>query len=256
MSGPRVIALGDSVSVGVGDRTDDGTRLGWAAHLAAALGSDDFTNLSRTGARARDVLAEQLAPALAANADVATLLVGGNDVLRNDFDPDRVGRDTAEVAEWLTSRGTVVAVVLLHDPVLVLPRGGGVFGRVIGARATLVNAAIRQHVADLEGVVLVDPRLDPSTNDRASWHVDRMHPSAVGHRRLAWTVADALAAHGFAATGEVPDVPASCPGPIEHAIWLVRNGIPWFAKRSMDLVPELVRVVVSERSAYADAAAR
>jgi hypothetical protein len=36
-------------------------------------------------------------------------------------------------------------------------------------------------------------------------------------------------------------------------VWLVRNGLPWFAKRSMDLVPELVRVVLSERSSYANA---
>ena len=250
-----LVALGDSVTVGVGDRVArDGDSAGWVAHLAIALGATKFANLSRTGARARDVLAEQLAPALAVHADVATILVGGNDVLRADFDADRVGRDVAEVAGRLASRRTVVVVVLLHDPALVLPRGGGVFGRVVAARARLVNAAIRQEVEGLDSVLVVDPGAFPTTYLRSSWHVDRMHPSAEGHRHLALVVAQLLERHGFASTGAVPDVPSACPGPVEHAIWLVRNGIPWFAKRSLDLVPELVGVVVSD--ARLEAAAR
>lgn len=254
MTGPRLVALGDSVTVGVGDRVEGRAELGWASHLADALGAGDFRNLARTGARARDVLAQQLAPALAAEADIATILAGGNDVLRADFDPDHVGRDIAEVAEWLASRRTTVVVVLLHDPRLVLPGGGGVFGRVIAARAALVNEAVVRHVSGLSGVHVLDLHEVALTHDRTSWHVDRMHPSALGHRRLAQAAADLLEQQGFPVVGDVAAVPADCPGPIAHAVWLVRNGLPWFAKRSVDLVPELVRVVISERTAYADLA--
>ncbi len=241
-----VVALGDSVTVGVGDRTVDGNDLGWAAHLAYSLGAATYLNLSRTGARARDVVAEQLDRA---DGDLATLLVGGNDVLRADFDPDRVADDVRRCCLALTARGSLVVVVLLHDPALVLPGGGGVFGRVISVRAHAVDRALHEALRDLIGVVVVDLRDEASTYDRTSWHIDRMHPSAVGHRNLARVVAHRLAvAHGVEVPYDVPPPPDVHTGLLAHAVWLVRNGVPWFAKRSVDLIPELVRVVVSERS--------
>jgi lysophospholipase L1-like esterase len=246
MPAPSLVALGDSVTVGVGDRVPAGQPDGWAAHLAAMVGAPEFTNLSRTGARARDVLAEQLGPALASGAQIATLLVGGNDVLRADFVPERVAADVRATCEPLAASGMTVLVVLLHDPALVLPRGGGVFGRVIAARATLVNAAVREQLCGAHGVVVVDPRLHPATYERVAWHIDRMHPSPAGHRMLAMAGADALARAGVVQVGCRPEVPAEEPGILAHLVWLVRNGVPWFAKRSVDLVPELVRVVLSE----------
>ena len=53
-----VVALGDSVTVGVGDI---GVPAGWAAHLSFALGAAEFTNVARLGARARDVSGIQAA---------------------------------------------------------------------------------------------------------------------------------------------------------------------------------------------------
>lgn len=242
-----LVALGDSVTVGVGDRVHDGQREGWAAHLAEMMGAS-YASVARNGARARDVLADQLEPAALARPELATLLVGGNDVLRADFDPERIGAAVRTVCRELGSAGATVVVVLLHDPGRALPRGGGVFGRVIAARALRVNAALRAAVEGLPFVVLVDPCDAPAIYARESWHIDRMHPSAAGHRLLARTAAEHLAARGFPVVRPVTAVPAECPGPVAHAIWLVRNGIPWFAKRSVDLVPELVRVVVAERS--------
>jgi lysophospholipase L1-like esterase len=242
-----VVALGDSVTVGVGDRVVDGDPLGWSAHLARMIGAPCFTNLSRTGARARDVLAEQLAPALATHAQVATLLVGGNDVLRADFHADRVAADVRAACDALVEAGMTVLVVLLHDPGQVLPGGGGVFGRVIAARADLVNAAIHAALDGRSGVVLFDPRTESSTYERVTWHIDRMHPSPLGHRVLASHGAGALARAGVVQVASMPQVPEEEPGIWAHAVWLIRNGVPWFAKRSLDLVPELVRVVISER---------
>ena len=244
--GLRIVALGDSVSAGVGDFVARGEAPGWAGHLAHALGSSNFTNLARTGARMRDVLSEQLPAALESRAGLATLLIGGNDVLRSDFDPERIAAGARIVCSDLTGNGTPVLVVLLHEPARVLPRGGGPFGRVIAARANAVNEALVANLSSLSGVRLLDPRSNPSTHERGHWHIDRMHPSASGHRMLAGLALELAADWGFTPVRAIPGEVKESPGPVLIALWLIANGLPWFAKRSTDLIPELIRVVISE----------
>jgi lysophospholipase L1-like esterase len=248
-----VVSLGDSVSAGVGDRGSD--SLGWTSYLAAALGAQTYSNLARIGARARDVRYQQLPQLGEMRPNIATILVGGNDALRKDFRPTRIGDDVAEVCADLGARGTAVIVVLLHDPSRVLPKGGGVFGRVIAARARCVNISIRSAVAGIPGALVLDPSLEEWTYERSTWHFDYMHPSAAGHRRLAQSALELVESHGYARVGSIPDIPADRISRIAQARWLIRNGAPWFAKRSVDLVPELVRVVLAERKFAADALA-
>ncbi len=49
MAGPVVVAMGDSVTAGVGD--DAG--MGWAFHVASMLGARRWVNLAANGVRAR-----------------------------------------------------------------------------------------------------------------------------------------------------------------------------------------------------------
>ena len=244
-----LVALGDSVTVGVGDAVPEGYQPGCAAHVAVCL-SARFTSLARNGARARDVVLEQLPRALELRPDVATLLVGGNDVLRGDFDPAVVAAQVRTTCIELTAIGTKVVVVLLHDPERVLPKGGWVLGRVISVRAGLVSRAVGQALADVAGVSVVDPRQDPESTDPATWFVDRMHPSPVGHRYIANRVASEFARIGFRRLAPAPPVTTDAPGPVKQFVWLIIAGVPWFLKRSIDLVPELIRVVISEREMW------
>jgi lysophospholipase L1-like esterase len=59
--------------------------------LAATLDQPDLRNLATLGALASDVERFQLPAALAAKPDVASVIVGINDTLRGDFDPERTG---------------------------------------------------------------------------------------------------------------------------------------------------------------------
>ncbi|WP_347231754.1 GDSL-type esterase/lipase family protein [Streptomyces malaysiensis] len=68
---------------------------GWAALLAAACGPHpeepvEFVNVSRSGALAADVADEQLTAARRARPHLASVVVGGNDTLRDSFDIHRV----------------------------------------------------------------------------------------------------------------------------------------------------------------------
>jgi lysophospholipase L1-like esterase len=242
----RMVALGDSVTVGVGDRPSMVGDLGWAAHLARSLSCSTFVNLARTGARAHDVTTVQLPAALAESPDLSTILVGGNDALRSAFDPARVADRVGVAADCLRSAGSDVLVVLLHDPRRVLPGGGGVFGRVIAQRAAAINHHLTLAVCDIPGVLVLDPGQLGSTYEPCSWHVDRMHPSASGHRALAIAAGRRLSLRGWSSSA-IEMAPVGSDGLWSTLLWLVRNGTPWFAKRSVDLVPELISVVLAER---------
>lgn len=233
-----VVALGDSVTVGVGDV---GSPAGWAAHVAFALNAGDFINLARMGARARDVTAEQSALAVGKRPHLATLLAGGNDVLRGDFDARDVGAHVEQAVDGLVRVGSDVVVVLLHDPRPTLP-GPRVLGEVLAERAASVNDAVRDRIADAPRLVTVDPSRSAFTASRAAWSVDRMHPSAAGHRELARMALDALAPLGWHAVRPLMPPMGPQPSGWQRAWWLARHGTPWFAKRSRDLLPELASV--------------
>ena len=87
----RFAALGDSITVGMGDPAPAGGWRGWAALLAGTLPQPELHNLATLGARAADVERTQLPAATALRPDVASVVVGINDTLRGDFDPERTG---------------------------------------------------------------------------------------------------------------------------------------------------------------------
>lgn len=252
---PLLCALGDSASAGVGDRMSHASRVGvhdlpgcgWPVHLATALGID-VLNLGRNGARARDVLATQLPKALAARPDLATVLIGGNDVMRGDFDIAEVGAALAGATTSLLDGGAQVVLVIPPQIGPDLPAPAAV-RRVLGRRMEQVREAARE-VAEVHAhpnLVLVDA--DPlHSAGRDVMHIDRIHPSPRGHRLMAGLVAEQLGARGWSTRGEIDPVPAP-PGLAMQAAWLLVRGVPWLTRRSRDLLPELARMVVTEERA-------
>jgi lysophospholipase L1-like esterase len=77
-----LVALGDSVTVGMGDPAADGGWRGWAALLAQTLDQPEMHNLAVLGALSGDVELRQLPAALGLKPDLATVVVGINDTLR------------------------------------------------------------------------------------------------------------------------------------------------------------------------------
>jgi len=144
----RLLALGDSITVGVGDTVGPDAEYGpgWAAHLATVLGMEAFTNLATNGARSHDVARTQLDAALALRPRVATVLVGGNDVLRSDFDARLTLMDLHRSVSELVRSGA--DVVLVRLPVIGLfelsPR---LVRHVMRRRVAAINAAVEEVAA-------------------------------------------------------------------------------------------------------------
>ncbi len=117
MRPPLFVALGDSLTEGVGDRTGGGRR-GWAALLAPSLcaGPVRFTNLAESGAQTRDVLERQLPAALALRPDLVSVVVGVNDTLRRTFDIRDVAARLDQVYAACTGQGALLLTACLPDP--------------------------------------------------------------------------------------------------------------------------------------------
>jgi lysophospholipase L1-like esterase len=237
------VALGDSVTLGVGDLVEPGQRPGWAAHAAHALDASRFINLATLGARARTVVDDQLDRALEVRPDLVLVSAGGNDVLRGDLDADQIAQATSRYVGALKVKGRVVVLARLPvgDHVTWLPRR---LVRVLRARIARVNAAL-ESVSARHQVPLVSLPAQAPVPAEPLWHVDRIHPGPAGHRLLASGALRAVAPLGLVAATDVPAVTVAPPGAASQMGWLVRNGAPWLVKRSVDLAPALGRQLLS-----------
>lgn len=240
--GPRVVALGDSVTLGVGDSTLPGIGAGWAAHVAHALGASEFVNLAANGTRARDLGATQVPSALMARPDVVLMTVGGNDVLRGDFCPAEITAHVRDALERLERPGREIVVIGL-DRIAAFSVLGRRVSTVMARRVGQANAAISAAVAGTR-VHLIDGGDVFGRVGTIAWHIDRIHPSPAGHRAL---TAEALWHVSRRFPHPAPIEPAGAPPSlISRAWWMTHNGVPWIAKRSRDLLPQMALVVTHE----------
>lgn len=239
------VALGDSITYGIGDPLPDGTWRGWAALLAAGLPGTRLHNLAESGAQSTDVARHQLPAALLLRPDLAAVIVGVNDTLRGSFDPVRVAACLGHTVDALRAAGALVLTMRLPDPgrMFGLP---GPLARPLGRRVGEVNA-VTDEIAARYATVHFDAYGNAATYERRMWSVDRLHPSECGHRLIAGGYHDLLAAAGFP-VGPRPGPEPTSPPPSRQAElrWMATKGTRWLAKRSTDLVPSLLGMALRE----------
>lgn len=173
--GPLWVALGDSMTQGLGAPTP---WQGWVGQLADSLAAAGrghrVVNLSVTGARVGDVLERQL-PALAAlgvEPALVTVLIGSNDVIRRKYRAGLPGRFAA-MLDGLPD-GSVVAN---------LPNANAEADEIDAMIRDRVRAG-RLHLAEFRG-----PRTMSWRGKLAS---DHFHPNELGYADMAAVFAEAL----------------------------------------------------------------
>ncbi|MFD6950587.1 SGNH hydrolase [Nocardiopsis sp. TSRI0078] len=188
--GMSLVSVGDSFTEGVGDPYPgpEARFRGWAdrlaEHLADHLGEIRYANLAVRGKLMRQIVTDQVPPALAMSPDVVTLSAGGNDLLRPGGDPERMARILDHTVGRLRGAGSQVVLFTGVNVTTGYMRGTiGLFARYyMHVRA----------VADKYGCFLVDQWPMKVLTDSRAWDEDRLHMSPEGHRRLALRVAEVL----------------------------------------------------------------
>lgn len=242
------VAVGDSLTEGIGDRVADGWR-GWAALLAAGLASREgevrFHNLAVSGSQTSDVLARQLPAALELRPDLLSVIVGVNDTLRCTFDIRAVATRLDEVYGAAARQGAQLLTACLPDPgaMLGLPAA---LARPLARRQRAVNAVVHA-LSERHRAVHLHLAEDEWVADRTLWSADRLHPGERGHRLVAARFHALLAARGLA-TGSPPSCEPQLPLPTRSAslLWLATAGTGWLARRCTDLLPQLLTLAADE----------
>lgn len=127
----RYVAIGDSLSEGVGDEPwPDGSLRGWTDRLAVLLADHHapgravtYANLAVRGLTASRVRDTQVEVAAAMHPDVVTLTAGMNDLLRPKVDFDALRRTLVDIVTPFTSVGARLVIVPIPDVRSVSPAG-------------------------------------------------------------------------------------------------------------------------------------
>jgi lysophospholipase L1-like esterase len=187
----RYVALGDSFTEGVGDpnkHLPNGVR-GWADRVAEKLAKNqpgwEYANLAVRSKRLRQIVAEQLDPALAMEPTLITLYAGGNDILDARTNITEVLQQYEELVAALSTTGATLLLFTGYD-VDVTPAL-----RIFRRRNHLYNDGVRR-IAEQYDAVLVDYWSFEAYRDPRLWAPDRLHMSKAGHKYLAGQVLDQL----------------------------------------------------------------
>jgi acyl-CoA thioesterase-1 len=182
----RYVALGDSYTIG----TSVKPRERWPNQLVRTLRPDAdlilVQNLATNGATTADVLAQQLPAVGPLNADVVSLLVGVNDVVRG-VDVDAYRTNVHSILKRLVHEVPADHIVVVTTPDYTLTPSGGDYGdrsrqtarikgfnAVLQAEGTLAGARVVDitSVADLvpdDLTMVASDGLHPSGKQYAGW---------------------------------------------------------------------------------------
>jgi len=179
-AGSRVLALGDSLTEGLGVKREEA----WPALLAGKTGWE-VSNGGVSGDTSEAAL--KRLPALLEQHEPALVLValGGNDMLRRIPQQDTIA-NLEKILALIRAQGAKPVLLATPQPSL----AGAVFQN-LSPPGFYRELAVAQQVPLIEDAipdVLSDPQLK----------ADQVHPNAAGHALLAETIFGELAAIGYA----------------------------------------------------------
>lgn len=224
----RMLALGDSLTQGVGDprpgRSGFGGALdGWVMHLANALGGSErrvnIHNLAFAGAQSFHVVDDQLPAIRGQTADLASCFVGVNDLCRTSFDEAEYGQAMEQIFGALIIAAPLVITATIHPFDARYPLPGSLRAKV-RAHTAEANAVLRE-LAERFGLLLLDLERRPEMQRSDIWAVDRLHPNRYGHQLIAAEVLRLLQNAGhFTKTTMTPPTPTGRgTSDLAHVVW-------------------------------------
>jgi lysophospholipase L1-like esterase len=228
----RYVALGDSFTEGIGDPEplSPGGHRGWADRVAEVLSSktDDFAyaNLAVRGKLIKQILDEQVEPAIALRPDLITISAGGNDVIRPGTDPDLIAALLDEAVGRLSADGATVVVFTGVDV------GFSPVFRSIRGKVAIYNENVRAVAAKYDAIV-ADQWSLTEIQDVRMWAPDRLHLAPLGHHTVARMVLAALNVDNDLQPLEPEPLPVRTwrQARAEDLSWAREYLVPWVLRR-------------------------
>ncbi|MEO5920812.1 MAG: GDSL-type esterase/lipase family protein [Pseudolysinimonas sp.] len=233
----RYVALGDSITEGLCDdsRQATGEFRGWADRLALLLAHAGeraepllYANLAVRSRTIPDVLERQIPRALELGADLATILIGGNDMSRRASSAGELADRLAPGIARLRDSGCDVLLVTPFIP-------PNPFLRLLHDRTAALSREFRR-VGEETGARVLDVADDPDGLDPRRWAADRVHLSSHGHRALSYRAAAALGVPGARQLGALDalmhdESAEASPEHLSTPAWMWTHVRPWLGRR-------------------------
>jgi lysophospholipase L1-like esterase len=229
----RYVALGDSTTEGLEDPYAGSSEYrGWADRLAERLATLHpdvlYANLAVRGRKLGQIRSEQLAPALAMEPDLVSVVGGVNDVLRPRADVDALAAELDAMVAALTGAGSSILLMTYPDFGEVMA-----VARRVSPRLRAFNLSVRT-IAGQYGAALMDLEAGGVTDARL-FHPDRLHANGAGHERIASAAGEALGLPGGGAAWREPLPPTPPASRLqalrEDARWARAHLAPWVGRR-------------------------
>lgn len=228
----RYVAIGDSFTEGIGDPEplSPGGHRGWADRVAEVLSqqTEDFAyaNLAVRGKLMRQIVDEQIEPAMVLRPDLVTISAGGNDVIRPGTDPDEIARSLDSAIERLGSEGATVVIFTGADV------GFSPVFRNIRGKVAIYNENLRAIAAKYDCIV-ADMWSLTALQDVRMWAPDRLHLNALGHHTVARMVLEALNVESDLQPLEPEPLPVRSwrQARAEDLSWAREYLVPWVIRR-------------------------
>lgn len=212
----ELLILGDSIAAGLGAEFPRETL---GARLSRKLAKEVHRSVRLRTAAIVGAESSRLPDQMASlpkryRADVAVIIIGGNDVTHRIPVNEAVGY-LADCVRALRERGTEVVVGTCPDLGALTPVPQPL--RTLGARASRQLALAQQEAAIAAGarVVSLATVVGPFfiTNPEEMFSLDRFHPSSLGYKRTAQAMLPSI----LAALGARDEVPFGHLAPVEPA---------------------------------------
>ncbi len=173
----KYVALGDSLTAGVGASDYQNSYPYLLAQKLSAQNNVELWNFSQSGARSDDVLTKQLPQALSAKPNLVTLFIGINDIhglkslteFKNNYN---------QIVSALQKNGAKVYLLSIpylgSDKIVLFP-----YNLIWAARTKQFNEAIKKAALEYRAVYI---DLYPLTKSAQFYSADQFHPSDQGYK--------------------------------------------------------------------------
>ncbi|MBC7869824.1 MAG: SGNH/GDSL hydrolase family protein [Chitinophagaceae bacterium] len=194
MTWQHFVALGDSLTEGVGDVVEGLESMSWADRVAQVLQPMHYTNLAKRGQTSDEVIATQLQTAFALQPDLVSVLMGGNDARKPDWKIEDFNTNLHVVLRALSYSGAQLITMTMVDISPLLPEWYLPKFEVLGGRIRAINESIRR-ISPQYGAICVDLETHPRVQQQATLSADYLHPNMLGYQRIAAEVVRQLEIH-------------------------------------------------------------
>ena len=228
------VAIGDSLSEGMGDRFFHSHRVGsgWTDRLAHLLATDaaengetfEYANIAIRGSKLEDIMDDQLEHALALRPDLVTILAGSNNFFSNAQTVARLERIFRTGLQRLKIAGIHVVVANTINPCHLK------FFGPVRPNAERMSRMIDRVAAEL-GFPVIDVYGMSELEHLEFWHRDMVHFSEIGHAQIANAAAAVLETRARYTPRDYEPSFATDRRMGETLAWFLRDVVPFINRR-------------------------